>query len=32
MGVFLRVDPTFASLRSHPHFIALVERVGIPSA
>jgi tetratricopeptide (TPR) repeat protein len=32
MGVFLRVDPTFASLRSQPRFITLVKRVGIPSA
>lgn len=32
MGVFLKVDPCFASLRQHPRFIALAKRVGIPSA
>jgi hypothetical protein len=32
MGVFLRVDPTFKALRSHPRFTSLIGRIGSPSA
>jgi tetratricopeptide (TPR) repeat protein len=32
MGVFLNVDPSFATMRSHPRFSALLQRIGVPSA
>ena len=32
MGVFLHVDPSFAALREHPVFLALLKRIGKASA
>jgi eukaryotic-like serine/threonine-protein kinase len=32
MGVFLSVDPSFAALREHPVFLALLKRIGKASA